>query len=157
MFCKLIRLTRDSELRTTQSGKQVLGVSGAYDVGYGDNKRVQYVDFALWEDRGVKAAPHFLKGTAIVVYVDDLYVDPYIKKNGELGSNLKGRIVSFDFAGKSEKPAQESHDPDNFRKKGVDNAKQANNEQAQTPEYPAGFDDFSDNIPFMRIGMEDFV
>jgi len=132
MFSKLIRLTRDSELRTTQGGKQVLQVSGAYNFGWGDNKKTQFVEFALWGDRGAKVIHHLTKGTAIVVNVKDLYVDAYKKNNGDVGASLKGSIVEFEFAGKSEKSAE----PQPAQTMDRDSAAEA------------GFDSFDDDIPF---------
>ena len=37
LFCKLIRLGTDAELRTIPSGTQLLQFSGVYDVGFGDS------------------------------------------------------------------------------------------------------------------------
>jgi len=134
MFSKLIRLTKDSELRTIpNTGNQVLQVSGAYNIGWGDNKKTQFVDFALWGDRGAKVKQHFTKGTAIVVNVKDIYVDAYKKNNGDVGSSLKGSIVEFDFVGKSERPAQQQGAP---------------SQSPAAQAAPAGFDSFDDDIPF---------
>ncbi len=136
MFTKLIRLGKDSELGTTQSGKQVLNFVGAYDVGYGDNKKPQWVECSLWGDRGQKVAQYLLKGSQIVVTLDDLQSDAYQGKNG-VGSKLKGRVVSFDFAG--ERP-QQSQAPQQQQ--------QAPQQPVQQQPAPTGFDDFNEDIPF---------
>ena len=79
MFNKLIRLGRDAELRTTQSGNQVLGFAGAYDVGFGDNKKTQWIDCSLWGDRAVKLQQYMKKGSQVVIYADDLQIEEYPK------------------------------------------------------------------------------
>lgn len=135
MFTKLIRLGKDSEMGTTGSGKQVLNFVGAYDIGYGDNKKTQWVECSLWGDRGQKVAQYLLKGSQIVVTLDDLHSDAYTGKNG-IGSKLKGRVVSFDFAGErpqhSQAPQQQQQAP----------------QQVQQQPAPQGFDDFDSDIPF---------
>lgn len=138
MFSKLIRLGKDAELATTKTGKQVLRIIGAYDIGYGDSKRTQWIECALWGDRGAKVAQYMTKGTQIVVYLDDLESDAYEGKNG-IGSKLKGRVVSFEFAGSkdSEQVAQQTTQA--YHQQG----------QQQAPKQSASFDDdFNDDIPF---------
>jgi len=61
------KLGRDSELKTTQSGKQVLRFSVAVDVRRGNERATQWVDCAIWGDRGGKLADYLKKGTSVTV------------------------------------------------------------------------------------------
>ncbi len=144
MFTKLIRLGKDSEMGTTGSGKQVLNFVGAYDIGYGDNKKTQWVECSLWGDRGQKVAQYLLKGSQIVVTLDDLHSDAYTGKNG-IGSKLKGRVVSFDFAG--EKPQQSQAPQQQYQQ-------QRPQQQPQQQPAPTGFDDFDEDIPFSNYELK---
>jgi len=139
MFNKLIRLGRDAELRTTQSGKQVLGFAGAYDVGFGDNKKTQWIDCSLWGDRAVKLQQYMKKGSQVVIYADDLQIEEYPKNDGSTGVKLKCRIVNVDLAGSNQSATPQPNQQ-----------QQAQNAVASTPQpQPAhvGFDPL-DDIPF---------
>lgn len=91
MFCKLVRIGKSAELRSA-NGKPVLSLSVVYDVGYGTNKKSQWLNLAMWGAQAEKAVGHFTKGKQIVVRVDDLHIEEY---NGK--SSLKGTLVGFDF------------------------------------------------------------
>ncbi len=128
MFTKLVRIGKDSELRSA-NGKPVLSVSVVYDVGWGQNKKAQWLNLAMWGAQAEKVAEHFSKGKQIVVRVDDLHIDEY---NGK--SSLKGTLVSFEFVqdGKRDNAPQEQ------------NARQPTQRQESTNT----FDDDSDSLPF---------
>lgn len=98
MFIKLVRLGRDAELRYTAQGKAVCTLACAFDVGYGEKKRTQWIEGALWEKRAEALHPHLLKGKQIHVVFDDLNVEIFEGKNG-FGAKLKGRIVDVQLAG----------------------------------------------------------
>ena len=104
MFTKLVRIGKDSELRSA-NGKPVLSVSVVYDVGWGQNKKAQWLNLAMWGAQAEKVVEHFSKGKQIVVRVDDLHIDEY---NGK--SSLKGTLVSFEFVqdGKRQEKSDES-------------------------------------------------
>jgi single-strand DNA-binding protein len=61
------KLGRDAELRTTQQGTRVLGFSLAVDVGFGQHKKTEWLDCAVWGDRAEKLAPYLLKGQSVTV------------------------------------------------------------------------------------------
>lgn len=108
MFSKFVRLGRDAEVRYTHSQKPVAILSCAYDVGFGDRKKTQWIEATLWGDRAEKLAPHLLKGTAIVIYADDLELEQYQGRDGP-SAKIKCRIVDLDFAGsprQDQQPAQ---------------------------------------------------
>lgn len=91
MLIKLVRIGKDAELRSA-NGKPVLSLSVVYDVGYGANKKSQWLNLAMWGAQAEKVVQHFTKGKQIVARVDDLHIEEY---NGK--SSLKGTLVSFEF------------------------------------------------------------
>ena len=107
MFCKLVRIGKSAELRSA-NGKPVLSLSVVYDVGYGANKKSQWLNLAMWGAQAEKVAEHFTKGKQLVVRVDDVHIEEY---NGK--SSLKGTLVSFEFVqdGKRESDPQQARQP----------------------------------------------
>ena len=91
MMIKLVRIGKSAELRSA-NGKPVLSLSVVYDVGYGANKKSQWLNLAMWGAQAEKVAEHFTKGKQLVVRVDDVHIEEY---NGK--SSLKGTLVSFEF------------------------------------------------------------
>lgn len=91
MFIKLVTLGKDAELKSA-NGKPFLSVSAAYDVGYGANKKTQWLSLTMWGAQAEKSAQHLTKGKQIVVNVTDLHVEEYKEK-----SYLKGTMQGFDF------------------------------------------------------------
>ena len=91
MMIKLVRIGKDAELRSA-NGRPVLSLSVVYDVGYGANKKSQWLNLAMWGAQAEKTVQYFTKGKQIVVRVDDLHIEEYNGKSG-----LKGTLVSFEF------------------------------------------------------------
>ncbi len=147
MFIKLIRLGRDAELRSTPNGKQVCGFAGAYDIGFGDKKRAQWIDCSLWGDRAEKVVNHLTKGTQIVICGDDLETEQYQKGDGTQGFKLKCRVVSFDFAGSKPESTQQPHVQAPYQQP-VNGQQQQQAPQQQPPNAMDGFMDDDPNIPF---------
>jgi single-strand DNA-binding protein len=104
MFSELCRVGRDTELRYTPNGKAVCNIALAYDIGFGDNKRTQWIDGALWEKRAEAMAQYLKKGTQVYVVMTDLEAEAYLK-NGEAVGKLKGRVVEIKFAGPKPEPS----------------------------------------------------
>ncbi len=104
MMIKLVRIGKDAELRSA-NGKPVLSLSVVYDVGYGANKKSQWLNLAMWGAQAEKVVGHFVKGKQIVVRVDDVHIEEYNGKSG-----LKGTLVSFEFVqdGKREQAQEQS-------------------------------------------------
>lgn len=110
MFVKLVRIGRDAELRYTPNQKAVLSLACVYDIGWGDNKKPQWIDATVWGKQAEALVPYLLKGKQIVISADDLEVEEYQKKNGGgLGSKLKCRVIDIsltDSGQSSPKPQQ---------------------------------------------------
>jgi single-strand DNA-binding protein len=128
MMIKLVRIGKDAELRSA-NGKPVLSLSVVYDIGYGANKKSQWLNLAMWGAQAEKVAEHFTKGKQLVVRVDDVHIEEY---NGK--SSLKGTLVGFDFVqdGRREQSQEQADVP------------KSNNHrpQQQPPVYP------DDDLPF---------
>lgn len=61
------RLTRDPEMRHTNSGTPVTTFSIAIDNGYGDNKRTDFVNCLAWNKTAEFVTKYFAKGKMIVI------------------------------------------------------------------------------------------
>ena len=154
MFIKLCNLGRDAEVRFTQSGKPVATLACAYSIGYGDNKKAQWIEAALWGDKAEKLAPHLVKGTKILLTADDVELEQYQKNDGSTGAKLRCRVVDIEFAGskqdnQQQQPAQQQPQQNAYaQQKGQARPQQA--QQQQQGGYSSNTDDgWSDSdIPF---------
>jgi single-strand DNA-binding protein len=63
-------LGHDISIRYTASQKPVGNFNVAETVGWGENKRTQWLKCNLWGDRAEKLSPYLLKGTQVVVFGD---------------------------------------------------------------------------------------
>ena len=61
------RLTKDPELRFTQSGKGVCNFALAVDSGFGDNKKTDFIDIVAWGQMGENCANYLSKGKLVAV------------------------------------------------------------------------------------------
>lgn len=138
MFIKLVRLGADALLRFTPAGKPVINVNCAYDVGYGKNKKTQWIEVSIWDKQAESLAPYLTKGKQIVINAEDLEVETFTAKSGEVMAKLKCRAIRIDLCAsgeKAEKPAQS-----------------VQTQQPEQQEAQGGFDGFEDSdIPFNRI------
>ena len=139
MIVELCNLGRDAELRYTPGGKAVANLALAYSIGYGDNKRTQWLDGSLWGDRAEKLTEHLTKGTKVLIYGDDVEVETYQKKDGTQGSKLKCRINNIEFAGSSTGDSERGT---------TAQAEPPQPAQATAQGAPQGMDNFDDDIPF---------
>lgn len=127
MFTELVRLGKDAELKTTQSG-DLLSLYAVYDVGFGDKKKGQWIGLTLFGKRAGQVAGMMTKGTLIMATMDEVQVEEYGGK-----SYLKAKLVDFKFAGP--KPQQEQEAPRQQR-------------QDTRPAPKPVTDDFDDDLPF---------
>lgn len=129
MFIELIRLGKDAELK--QAGQtEILSLYAAYDVGFGDKKKTQWIGLTMFGKRAAQVAGMMTKGTLIMATMDDVQVEEY---NGK--SYLKAKLVEFKFAGGKKSDSQDSEP--------------APRQQRAAPQ-PAPVDDFDDgsDLPF---------
>lgn len=130
MFIELVRLGKDAELK--QAGQtEILSLYAAYDVGFGDKKKTQWIGLTMFGKRAGQVAGMMVKGAQIMATMDDVQVEEY---NGK--SYLKAKLVEFKFAG--QKPQQQEQEAPR---------QQRAPRPAQQPAAPA-FNDFDDDLPF---------
>ena len=91
-------LGRDSELKTTAQGKNVLNFSVANNTGYGDTKKTTWYRCALWGDRAIKLEQHFTKGTKLLI-TGEFELREYEKKDGSAGLSPEIFVKDFEFMG----------------------------------------------------------
>ena len=105
------RVTKDAEQRFTSSGSAVLGFTVATDVGFGDNKKTEFINCSLWGKRGEALAMYILKGGPVTV-VGSLEKREW-ESNGKSGVSLELNVQEIELQGKGggEKPQN-----DGFRK-----------------------------------------
>ena len=129
MFIELIRLGKDAELK--HAGQtEILSLYAAYDVGFGDKKKTQWIGLTMFGKRAAQVAHMMTKGTLIMATMDEVQVEEY---NGK--SYLKAKLVEFKFAGGKKSDGQDSEP--------------APRQQRAAPQ-PTPVDDFDDgsDIPF---------
>lgn len=106
----LARIGRDAELRSTAQGEPVINLALAFSYGRkGEDgkKPTQWVEGVLWGKRAEALAPYLMKGTAVVVTLQDTHVETYEGKNGP-GAKLIGRMLDIQLAGGGERQEQKA-------------------------------------------------
>lgn len=74
-------LGKDAELKQTDAGKTRVVFSIADTVGWGDNKKTQWVNCTIFGERGEKLKQYLTKGLKVVVF-GEVSVRDYTDKNG---------------------------------------------------------------------------
>lgn len=129
------RLTRDPELRTTNSGLSVVTITIAVDrYSRGEEKTADFISCVAWRDRADFIARYFAKGTPIFVegtlqtrkYTDNTGKDRWVTE------------VQIDKVGFVESKQTESKQPE---------SKPAEQPQID-PQQESLFDDPEDMLPF---------
>lgn len=87
-------LGRDPESRYTPQGKMVTTVSVAVTLGYGDNKKTEWVKATLWEKNAELFAKLTQKGT-MVWLSGTPKVSAWESKSGEAKSQLEITVKEF--------------------------------------------------------------
>jgi len=124
-------LGADAELRQTNSGKSVSNLRIACNLGYGEQKRVQWVDAALFGRRAESLTPYLTKGTQVVVVADETEARPFkSKKEGNLGAVISARVQDIKLVGSKDR-----------------NSNDVNNENVENTDTPTNISS-SDDIPF---------
>lgn len=69
-FKDVCRIGKDAVTRFTQGGKSVTGFSAAFNTGWGDNKKVHWLDVSGWGDRYENVAQYLTKGSQVLIEGD---------------------------------------------------------------------------------------
>ena len=105
------RLTKDPEIRRTNTGKAVCSFTIACDR---DKEHTDFIDCVAWEGTGESIARFFAKGRAIIV-MGRLQIRDWTDKNGARRKAAEILVREFDFADSKPKeetqPAQDFTDP----------------------------------------------
>ncbi|CAB4130393.1 single-stranded DNA-binding protein [uncultured Caudovirales phage] len=135
-------LGRDADLRSTQTGKKVAGLSVGVQVGYGQNKSTLWVDGSMWGDRAEKLMPYLNKGQAVVIS-GEVGIRTYQAKDGTTKATMTCNISQLTLMGGGEKKpvAQKGPGPEAQ----AASAPQAGPEGAATGPVTT---DFDDDVPF---------
>jgi single-strand DNA-binding protein len=92
------RLGGDAELKTLQSGTQVCSFSVADDVGYGENKKTQWIKCAIFGTRAGKVCSYLTKGTMVEV-IGRPQVNTWKDKQGEPRANIEVSVSDINLHG----------------------------------------------------------
>jgi single-strand DNA-binding protein len=138
MFNKLVRVGKNSELRSLPNGTPVLSFPAVYDIGFGQNKKAQWLDCTMFGDRATKVVDYILKGKQIVIYAEDVRIDEWDKPDGSKGFKLACKLVSFDFVSDGTGGQQQAPQQQEPQYQPAAQANPAQNMQ----------DDLDDQIPF---------
>lgn len=108
-FIGIGRLTRDPEIRYTQTGKAVASFSIAIDSGYGDNKKADFVPIVVWDKLAEVCGNNISKGRKILVegrlQIRDYEKDGVKKRTAEIvAQNIEFLDGKKDGQGSAEQP-----------------------------------------------------
>lgn len=114
------RLTRDPELRHTNSGTAVCSFSIAIDNGYGENRTTDFINCVAWRNTAEFVSKYFSKGKMIIVVgriSTRSWDGPDGKKN--YATEVVANEVSFGESKKSDEggysaPAGDSYAPESM-------------------------------------------
>lgn len=141
----LMRLGRDAEVKTLQSGKQVANLSLAYNYGQkeGDAYPTQWIDAAFWGDRAEKLAPYLVKGSLHCFTLSDVHIEEYDGKDGYAAFKLSARVDDVELG-----PKRESNSSDAAPQRRPAPAPAPRQATEPSRRASTGFDDMDDDIPF---------
>ena len=104
------RLTRDPELRYTQSGKAVLTLSLAWNTGYGDKQTPNFIDAVLWEKNAENAVKILTKGDLVLVE-GFLKMQSWEEKNGNKRQKICINVTKWEKPVQRKEPGQSKEKP----------------------------------------------
>lgn len=160
MLSEFGRIGRDAELRYTQQGTAVCGVSVAYNYGRKDqngDRPTQWVEVVIWGKQAEALAQYLTKGKQIYFSVRDVRVEEFQKRGGGQGSKLTGDLVDIKFASdggnqvsRQYQQPQQQQQYQQQPKPQQQQYQQQGNSQQQGQNQQQGHGDFDDliDIPF---------
>lgn len=134
-------LGNPAEQRFTPSGESVVSFSVGVKSGYGDKATTTWARCQMWGKRGESVMAYLTKGQLVGIS-GEVTMREYDDKQGNKRSSLDVRVNDLTLLGKKD-GASEPRQP----------ARPAP-EQKPAPQQSSGsgFGDFSDDVPFNRIG-----
>lgn len=150
------RVGRDAELRTTNTGKKVLGFTLANETGFGERKKTQWADCQIWGPRAEALANFIKKGDKLTVS-GELTLEEFTRRDGTPGSKLSLDVKEVELDG-SRKQSGDSDTQQASSRGNYSNGNGKANSDWQAPDRNSGgnrgggkpaFDqDMNDEIPF---------
>lgn len=98
----LARLGQDGVVRFLPDGSPVLNLALAFNYGKKDanGKRLtQWVDAAMFGERGSKLQPYMVKGQQLLVHLSEPHMEVYTARDGTQGAKMSAFIQHIEFAG----------------------------------------------------------
>lgn len=149
-FIGIGRLTKDPELRYTNSGKPVCNFTLAVEDGYGDNRSTQFIDCVAWSKTGENIAKYTAKGR--LVYIEGVLKIRRNKEGDRVYVNPEITVRRIQFLGgkKADKTTDEvrkeaKKDLDKRRGKTTD---EDVDDSFDKEEYEGDFDEEDFDVPF---------
>jgi single-strand DNA-binding protein len=124
------RLGKDAELKSLQSGTEVLAWSMAYDTGYGDKKKSHWVKCALFGKRASALQQHMTKGSLVEVVGEPIASAWKDRESGEARAQIEIAVSEVKLHGGGKDRAVADHT------------------EPQAPKRREAQDDMDDRIPF---------
>lgn len=132
-YIGLARLGNDAVVRMAGTDS-VCNLSLAFSYGKkgeDGNRPTQWVDASLWGARADSMAQYLLKGTRLVVTLDDLHIETFPKLEGQ-GIKLVARVSNIEFAGDAKTKQQgDTPAPRQSQPAPHQSRQQANNQRTQ--------------------------
>lgn len=135
------RITKDLELRQTNSGIPVLSFTVAVErkeKGADGNRPVDFIDCVAWRATAETISRYFGKGRLIAVQ-GSLYIENWTDKSGNSRKNAKVTVNNFYFCGEKKDTRREQ------------SARDAELKKNPYDSY-GGFPDFDGQVPFEDFG-----
>ena len=89
-------LTRDPEMRYTNTGKAVTDFSIAVNQGFGDKRTTEYIDVVCWEKLAETVAEHCRKGRKVLVE-GSLFSETWTDRAQQKRKTIKFRASGVEF------------------------------------------------------------
>lgn len=177
-FNKPGRLTRDVEVRQTQSGMSVANIGIAVDHGFGDSKGTMFIDCSLWGKQAEGGLIKFLRKGRLIYVEGELgekeyngkksltlnitHIDPLFNKNESIDNEINGggqqQNNNYQNNQQNNQNYQnnQAHQQQNNGQQSYQQPQQNNNQQQnQAPQNTAmaggGIGPIDDDIPFNRF------
>jgi single-strand DNA-binding protein len=150
MLIELVNLGRDSELKYSSSGSPILNFAAAYDVGFGENKKTQWIDCVIFGKKAEALVDHLTKGKQVQISARDVRIETWQKNDGTgEGFKLCCTVDDVKFCRNGQ------GGQNNGQQAGYSAPQQGHNNQPQQqqrpPQRPAPqpqYNEFDDDIPF---------
>lgn len=100
------RLSKEPELRFTQSNKEVVSVDMAFDRGFGENKIADFIPVIFWGEKAKAVKKYAHKGDRLLIE-GEVQVRKWQTKEGENRYTTEVRVLEFSFIESSKKDSIE--------------------------------------------------